>query len=397
MARGLFAILEDELSSEIVPENAEQQERVEELEAQVAQGEVVQSEGEVTEMADAIDDAVTAVEELSEVNDILENSIEENEGLTEDAAAVAEVAVESICNRLGYKPTKRIVPAMESFGATSSRLDATKYALESIKGTAIRVWEAIKKFFSDLWTKIKSLWNQLIDVAERYKVRAEKLQERIKEVKKSKAKVEDNEKISVDKYCTAFNVTTPTSLASGIVTQLNYDKECVDKIAKFNDTLASTVVAVGKDGSGTVDNFTLPEFAKIAKPMSFGYVLTENKDGEYEIKQTPVQVKNAEAAVVGLDDLDKIAAAAKETCTAVQNARKNQSKAEKVFEAIIKIANEKAEGKSEKTVDGKAAAWFRKSGAMFNQYNSKVPTLGIRGAGSALDYISANLNKYKAK
>jgi cell division septum initiation protein DivIVA len=146
MARGLFAILEDELSGEIVPENAEQRERVEELEAQVAQGEVAQSEGEVTEMADAIDDAVTAVEELSEVSDILENSIEENEGLTEDAAAVAEVAVESICNRLGYKPVKRIVPAMESFGATSSRLDATKYALESIKGTAVRVWEAITVF-----------------------------------------------------------------------------------------------------------------------------------------------------------------------------------------------------------------------------------------------------------
>ena len=33
MARGLFAVLEDELSGEIVPENAEQQERVEELEA----------------------------------------------------------------------------------------------------------------------------------------------------------------------------------------------------------------------------------------------------------------------------------------------------------------------------------------------------------------------------
>lgn len=164
--RGLFAVMEDELGATAAadaPTN-EQVERVQELEEQVAQAEVAEGQAEVTEMADIADEAVTAIEELADVAEVMSDSIEGGgDGLTEDAAEIAEVAVEAICARLGYKPTKKLVPSMEAFGSTSSRVEATKYALEGVSDTMKKIWEAIKGFFNRIWEAIKGLRTYFTD------------------------------------------------------------------------------------------------------------------------------------------------------------------------------------------------------------------------------------------
>lgn len=153
----LKLVLEMEASEQITGNEDEVQAAQTATEVESASAELAEVGGEAEEYSEGIDASVDAAGELDEVHDTLAASVENGEGVSEETAKMAEIAVEAICAKVGISAREaRLMPAMESFGSANSRLTATKLAMEGIKETAIRIWEAIKKAAIHVWNVIKS-------------------------------------------------------------------------------------------------------------------------------------------------------------------------------------------------------------------------------------------------
>lgn len=393
MARGLFAVLEDELSEEIVPENTEQQERVEELEAQVAQAEVTEADSEVEELVEAVEEAIDGVEEIEEIAEVAEDSVEAGDGLTEEAAEIAEVAVESICNRLGYKPAKRIIPAMESFGATSSRLDATKYALEGFKETIAKIWEGIKAFFAKIGAALKALWNKLFDLATKTAARAEKMAKNVKKAQDDKLVAGDG-KLKVNKYLVAFNIASG-DVAAAAAKVIGGHQTIAGKLAGVNGKLSGNLDAVTKADS--VDGITLTDadFGEIAKgELAFGYT-AEVKEGVLVLNQNQVKVTgDVEEAPADLQKLASLTGTVKAFANSVIANKDSFAKAQDVVKKAIALADKLSKKEESAEQAKEKAKAFRNVQTSLIAVNKTIPVLGLKAGVVALDFVAANLKAY---
>jgi hypothetical protein len=137
---------------------------------------------EAQEIAQAADDTVAAAadaETLEKVQDVVAQTVQSGQGMDETTAQVAQVVVESICNRLGIPHAHRLMPATESFGSSNTRLAATKVALENgFTDTIKRIWEAIKKFVKNTWAKIKDFFARFFVNADKVKKAAQAMKEK---------------------------------------------------------------------------------------------------------------------------------------------------------------------------------------------------------------------------
>jgi hypothetical protein len=147
-------------------------------------GDMVEAEGSVDAELQNIDDGVQASDELEAHQDIMEGSLE-NGGMDETAAQVVEVAIESIRNRLGMS-RKMTMPALESFGAKSNRVQATRLAMEELPKFLKTIWDAIKNAFKKVSDWIKSFWIKLTDGVKALGQRAEKLKAAVEALGKKK-------------------------------------------------------------------------------------------------------------------------------------------------------------------------------------------------------------------
>ena len=168
-------------------ENAENEVGADQNEVEAAQTEteVVRAEAEINEdvveiSSDEKDmgEAVEAADELQEMGEVAQAAVDSGEGLSEDAAAMATVAIERISLKMFGTRTQSIVPARESFGSSNSRLAATVAVVEGIVDTIKRIWKGIKAFAMRIWDKIKMLWNKVIGSTKNYEKHLKNLRER---------------------------------------------------------------------------------------------------------------------------------------------------------------------------------------------------------------------------
>lgn len=169
------------------------------LEAEEAHEEVSEAETEIDEMSDTVEDAEQDIETLDAIGDTMESTIESGEGMTEDAAEIAEVAIEAIFNRLGIKRQERLLPATESFGSTNSRLAATKLSLEVVREGAAKAVEAVKKFFAMIAEKIVQFFGMILKNADALKKHIQAVQSKVNDVKGKTASKEFLEKTALAK------------------------------------------------------------------------------------------------------------------------------------------------------------------------------------------------------
>lgn len=169
---GLAAMLEAE--NEVALSEAEAAETVNELNE--SSDELIESSDGIAADSDLAADAITGTEELEGVADIAVAANADGEGLSEDAAKVVTITVESICNRLRLD-TPRILSA-ESFGNPQSRRHSTELTIESIGGTLKQIWTAIKnialrikdrfvQFFANLFKSATILNKHLVSLKRR--------------------------------------------------------------------------------------------------------------------------------------------------------------------------------------------------------------------------------------
>lgn len=110
-----------------------------------------------------IEDAVQAGDELETIGEVAADSVESGEGLTEEAAEIASIAIESIRHRLGFYEDLRLVPATESFGNTNTRLTSTRLIAEGVSEFVKKIWLQIKAAAARLWDKIKSFFAKIFN------------------------------------------------------------------------------------------------------------------------------------------------------------------------------------------------------------------------------------------
>ncbi len=126
---------------------------------------------EVSDVESAADDADT----VGEIRDQMEESVEEGEGMDETSAEIAEVAIEALATRLGYPHYGRVLPAKESFGGRTSRIQATRLAIEKADNIFKRAWDAIVKTVKKIIAKVIDWFHKLFDNTKKLQKAAEKM------------------------------------------------------------------------------------------------------------------------------------------------------------------------------------------------------------------------------
>lgn len=177
--KGLVFAMEADDALVNVEINAEGNEVPAAVEADAA--ELQADAGDVTDLVAATEEAEAGADTLENIAEVMETSADDERGLDPVAAQIAEVAIESICNRLGIR-NQKIMPSLESFGSTGSRVTATRVSTENLRETWTRIWTAIKTGFASMWTKIKEFFTKLFVANERLKTAAAKTLEAVKSI-----------------------------------------------------------------------------------------------------------------------------------------------------------------------------------------------------------------------
>lgn len=146
---------------------------------------------EVSDNVAQVDDAEADIADVEKIEEILEKGAASGEGVSEEAAQIAQIAVEGLQRRLSIRATR--MPALESFRSSSTRLAATKIALEGIGDTLSNAWDAVVKFFKMIWDKVKGFYKSLFDSNTRLMERAQKLKKRVNSMSSVNKEASDNE------------------------------------------------------------------------------------------------------------------------------------------------------------------------------------------------------------
>ena len=416
----LKLVLEMEASDQITGDNDEVQAANTATEVETATAELADAGGEVEEYSEGIDSSVGAADELGEVHDTLAASVENGEGVSEETAKMAEIAVEAICAKVGISAREaRLMPAMESFGSANSRLTATKLAMEGIKETAKRIWEAIKKACIHVWNVIKSFFAGLFksrDMLEKHlknlKDRANKAKGNPKEKKistgakafsvKGKASVETVQKVLLESAKlmdvstsvadqiaanTALAITTPDALynALEIFTRLPANME-ESKAGKGGKAYGSFV-----NGRSIVVN--LDKSDKKDHKVSLNVEVVEKNFAKEIEAPTKVQIiavlDGAQQVLKALMALDKV----------TKNIEKINKTLVNTTETVISELNKSADNTGGTVPEEitKQQDNVRAINNMLSKVGASIPSMVFNACKAAADYANAGINNLGEK
>jgi len=148
----LFALEEEEVGDEAVIADSVEQVLVE------GEQELNEVHGAVDDVTNNASDGMEAVDELAEVKDVMDQSIEAGTGLDPVAAEMARISIRNILSKIGAEDyTGGLIVASESFGSTSSRLANTRYASESVGDFITNILTKVKDKASSLKDKFTAM------------------------------------------------------------------------------------------------------------------------------------------------------------------------------------------------------------------------------------------------
>lgn len=180
---GIQAAMEelDEAAGEVAVTDEVVEMPADEETVETAMAEVTEASADVEGGTDSIEEAVGDAETLADVADKMEDTAETG-GMDEKAAAIAEVAVEALYERL-HVTRRKAMPALESFGSQSSRLKATTIAVEEIRETLKKTWAAIIAMAQKVVEFVKGFFMSIFDTSTKLREKAAKLQKAVDSVK----------------------------------------------------------------------------------------------------------------------------------------------------------------------------------------------------------------------
>lgn len=441
--RGLVLAMEEEALIDATPAEvtAVEPEIVPaEVEQEVA--ETVVEGGEAEDLNAAIEEAVEDVTDLEDVGDTMEETVEEGgEGVSPEAAEIAEIAVESLARRLGIRSAKPL-PALESFGSTNSRVSATRIAVENIGEMVVKAWEAIKTAFKSLWAKVAAFIDRIFNVNTRLKASAEAALKRVGELKDKKAAAADFESANIAR---AFNMNGKASgqtavailanqtlwtstlyeIATGLEGALTSIGGVIEsaKLAKGADNKDVKQEIIGAIRQGIYSGGAKAkevvkgsgETVKATEALAFNHVFaivvqegSEANTGFVTLQESQGTSKEADKKVPTLsaEEMKKVLegviglVAENDKLKAKKDfVTKFQASADKLIGKAIAAAG-KLDGGDETTEYLKHAMNYARRGTSdigntYGKLATKVPGLSVQAAKAGLNYVDASLKQYK--
>lgn len=166
MRKSLFALE----STDDTGVDAEMETGVEEGEVAAVMADGAEDMADISETSDAVAEGTEAAAQMGEVEDLVEDAVENGEGLEPVAAEAIRISVEAICARVGANPRAVYsLYATENFQSASSRKANSRIALEGIGQFLKDLWERIKASLKSLWEKVKAFFDKQISSLGRIK------------------------------------------------------------------------------------------------------------------------------------------------------------------------------------------------------------------------------------
>lgn len=417
-------------------------------EVEAGADEIAQTEGDVAELNEAVDGAASDAETLEDIHEVMEQSVEKGEGLDETAAEIAEVAIESICNRLGIT-NARVMPATESFGSANSRLTATKIAMEGIQDTIRKIWEAIKAAAIRIWDKIVQFFTGVTKNVKSLESHLENLKDRVTKLdtgmKQKGADLDntalaktfsDNKKAdaSTAKKIIDNSITLMDHLES-IVQTVKVDADGVKSflegepdVAKYREYKAGASESVRKAIAGAQLSlvFTQPGvkgkpkdkveyFGPLAGTRTIALKNSEREVGTGEGKETIVtwgisistldRIEASKIKALSPNEMHDMLTHAVKLVDALGSFEKKQKKFQELKDAVQKVSDVGlANIKKDAEEDSKKSRIVRSISSDINELNSVMsafaigaPAAAFAAAKGAADYVSASIANMTSK
>lgn len=392
--------------------------------------EVETAEGEASDMGAAGDEAGEDLETLEEIRDVMSDSVESGEGVDQPAAAIAEIAVESICRRLGMKKVT-FIPAMESFGSKNNRVAATRVAVEGITETIKNGWKQLIEWLKKTWASIVEYFKKMFDTNLKLAKAAEEMKGKVAALADD-AKAVKGEEIENKSLASTFSagavetmkglvkLTTNSEKAFGVVVGLAKDLEksaanlstsgklmntvdmadaTVGELKKQLSEVPGAKKALGNDGAFTVSiaGYKIG-FAGGASKEGVGVALIWEKLPEAATKVKTLSKSDMGNVVSEVLELTKATSSYKEVYGKLEEINKiSIAVVSDVLKGLEKLSKAAAEGKSEST-EGlvKARKDLTKTNSILSSLGAKLPALNVSTGKAGLEYVGLSLKQYKA-
>lgn len=466
-SKGLVLAMEEEGRIDQNEENVEAAELPVEVPAEVEQevGELQVEEGRIDDLQNAIEDAEEDAATLGEIRDVMAEQLEEapapaegevpaegeapapapaegeapapveGEGIDESAARIAEIAVESICARLGIRSTG--FPALESFGSKSSRRIATRRAMEGISDKMMVIFKSVKEAIAQMWEKVMAFLSTLLDSNLRLESSAKAMQAKAEALDKA-AKAEgeiENKSIAaafggkgVNFDVVARSLASHALFAEAAAKSVDLIVGMVSGIDKHVPALMKGEVPdlqdLGKQGKKLLEDLAVTDFSeteiKDGKVISkigpfvnntyiavsavvegdgvgtFDYKIESEKAGE----ETKVATLNKEQCVNLCKEVLGLVKATAEYKAKMATFKKINDASAKLFDDVLKgigKVTEAAGGTNMAAELGKVRSKVQKINGVASKFASKLPSANVYAGKIALNYVAASIKAHGVK
>lgn len=392
-------------------------------EVEAGAAEIAENVDEVQDLEVATEEAEGDVEALQDVQEIMEESVDEGTGMSEQTAEMAEVAVESICTRLGFPRGQKTLPSMESFGASGSRLASTKIALEGVGDRIKRAIAAIINYVKTLWEKIKGFFAGLFRSRAGLEKHLDALIKRAEGVDKAAKPKEAQLKIGAAKAL-SIGGKADKSTAKEILGESNeltmaageIASTIVSEVPKIEANSIEAVKAISGKLQGILKKFKPATVEGGEKDAAYyghfvggkavGIVPVEKSEhGGFKVVMgaaekpateiaaltAPETVELLKEAKVVLKNLVKFEAVEKELQAAAKSAISHLEKLAKLAEK--QASDDSAEGKKQTS----AVSAMREVTSMSAKVGMTFPALVFQAVKAVADYGSASIGNLKAE
>lgn len=401
MSRGLFISTEEAIVD--VPNDTEEhhQSNIQDLEDKISNQEINELEANAVDTVIACDSAICAIEELTDVAMIMADASDNNQGIPEDAAKIAEIAVEAICARLNYTPSKPLLPSMESFNTETARYQATKYSIESFGETIDAIWTAIKKFTRRVWEAIKSLWSRLNDQIAKNEGRLHAVSKKITNAKIKSLVVNKEHKLDLTSYCEAFNAADEKALLQNAINTMSSHEPLIQARHDINVHIVKHLDQIinDKDLSNVVEELTKDLYVNgVDINLGFGHIIKAKEDDDrgsiLSMTRNKTKVQKAEGHALDIKDLEVLISKAKKLHEKMREANTHIKEAEHVLKKasdfatkMSKVADTSSEGK-------RKAGIMRNIQKAFVVFNVNLPVIDAKLVKASVDLAELSLTGY---
>lgn len=405
--------------------------------------EIVEDASEIDDFDEKIEATADDAETLNQYAEQVEGSVENGEGISVESAKILAIGLDAIYRRLGFPQETSALPAFEAFGGVSSRVTATRIALETMNERTATIWKIIKDAIISLYTRISDFVYKILNGAERLDRWADSLAKKVSAIKEDKPKKGDLENKNLatsfgkGKGSATFNnameiIGTHVELAANMNTfggaassaigeiesiigsiKSAADQSKIVELMKVNEKIvavfektmkASRLTDTSHSDHGSTEVYVLDGLIadkKIqlrvnhtGKAVQLNLSVIKAAGVSSETAQADTLKKSEMATLIG--SVKKLTANMKASRSSAGDIKKLQGRFEKLIGVAIKgyekSGDNSAGGQKDALMEGKPVITAM-SQAVAGIY-AKVPSLNYAAAKDALSYVASSLAQY---